>query len=300
MTSFYDKIFRMNTKTKGTIYLLGSAIIWGFALVAQKTSLDYIGTFSYTAIRCTMGGLLLIPIIPMLEKTGGKTTKREILGGIVSGTVLSAAIVIQQYGLIYSPIGKAAFITALYILITPIMGLLVHKACGRNVWIAVVIALAGMYLLCMGDGMSGFDRGDTLLLISAFLYAGQVRSVDHFVQDCSPLRLTCVMLLTVGVVCTIGALIVDRDTTTMALVMDCWLPILYGGVLSACAAYTFQSVGQKYIEASVSALILSTETMFGLIAGFIFFHEILTGAEYAGCALMALAIFIAQFEQKKK
>lgn len=290
----------MSIKTKGTLFLLGSAIIWGFALVAQKESLNYIGTFSFTAIRCTMGGLLLIPLIPKLEPAEGKITKKELHDGMLCGIALAAAVVIQQYGLIYSPIGKAAFITALYILITPILGLFFHKACKANVWVAVFIALVGMYLLTMGGSSGGLDIGDILLLTSAVLYAVQVRLVARYVADTSPLRLTCIMLLTVGVVCTIGAIIVDRDVTTIPLIIDCWLPIVYGGVLSACAAYSFQSIGQKYIDPNVSALILSSETMFGLLAGIVVYHEILSGAEYGGCALMAAAIVIAQLEPKRK
>ncbi len=227
-------------------------------------------------------------------------SRYEMKSGAICGSVLAFAIVIQQYGLAYVPIGKAAFITALYILITPLLGLMFHKPCRKNVWIAVFIALAGMYMLSLWNGVEALTRGDLLLFSSAFLYAIQVRSVAHYVQDTDPLKLTCIMLLTVSIICTAGALLFDRDITTIPRIMDCWLPIVYGGVLSACAAYSCQSIAQKYIDANVSALILSTETVFSLIAGFLFFHEILAANEYIGCALMASAIIIAQLPASKQ
>lgn len=229
------------------------------------------------------------------RRKGIKTINRiELKGGFFCGLALAAGILAQQVGLAYTTVGKAGFIASLYILITPVIGLTLHKRCPARVWISICIALSGMYFLCLyGQGLH-LGKGDSLMLAAAFLYAVQMQVIDHFVERIDPLRLSCLQMLASGLIFAVPALLTEAASTDMSMIIDCWLPIVYGGIISCGLGYTFQTIGQWYTEPNRASLLLSSETVFTLLAGMVFFNEILKGYEYAGCAIVLAAILLSQ------
>lgn len=293
----------MNKNSKGTIFLLLAALVWGCGLVAQKAGMSHLGPFSFTAIRCTLGGVIMLPLIPLLKKnkpaqvvSKPSDTKRTLFGAACCSIALTSLILLQQFGLPHTTVGKAGFITALYILITPIMGIFLGKKAPRSLWIGVSVGLAGMYMLCLCNGFSGFNFGDFMMLLAAIAAASHIHVIDHFVVTVDPVRLSAYQFIITGLICIIPAIIFE--TTTWDAVIDCMIPILYAGIFSCAVGYTCQVVGQKYTDPSLSSLILSLETVFSLLAGWIIFNEVLAINEYIGCGLMFIAILIPQINRK--
>jgi len=291
----------MNRNTKGTLFLFLAAIVWGCGLVAQKAGMSHLGPFAFTAIRCTLGGVIMLPLISILNKnkepkSSEASPKYTIFGAFCCSIALTSLIILQQFGLPHTTVGKAGFITALYILITPVMGLFLGKKANKSLWVGVIIGLAGMYLLCLYNGFSGFNFGDIMMLFAAIAAAAHIHVIDHFVEKIDPVKLSSYQFIITGLTCVIPAILFE--TVTWGAVVDCAIPILYAGIFSCAVGYTCQVIGQKSTDPSLSSLILSLETVFSLIAGWLIFGEILATNEYIGCALMFVAIIVAQIKTK--
>lgn len=293
---------------KGNIFLLLSAIIWGFGLVAQKDGMDVMGPWSFTAVRCTLGGVSLIPLVCFLERRKisesrdydwKSNTRSCIVPAMFCSLFLIGTIISQQYGLLYTSVGKGAFITALYIFITPLIGIFMKKRVGARMWLAVALAMAGLYMITMSGGFQEINKGDMIMLIAALSYSLFIHAADRY-GEMDTIKLSCIQFLMIGVVCfPVAAFLEPGDISWHNYVVSI-VPILYTGVIAAAGGYTFQMVGQKYTDANVASLILSSETVFSLLAGLICLHEILTGMEYGGCAVMVVAILIAVMPSKKE
>jgi len=294
-------------KNKGTVFLLCSAAIWGFALIAQKEGMTHLGAFSFTSIRCLLGGISMLPLVWFLGRksaasgnggTGseaGFVTASEKLSwkaALQCGFFLTCLMLLQQFGLPHTSVGKAAFITALYIPITPILERLTGKKVSKYVWISAGIALVGMYLLCFTGGLNGFNFGDACMLVAAFAASLQMLAVDKWVKQVDAVKLSCYQFIVTGLLCLPLALLFD--TITWEAVRATAVPILYAGLCSCGLGYTFQVVGQKYTSAGKTAILLSTETVFSLFAGMLFYHEVMSLIEYIGCGVMFLAVLLSQ------
>ena len=296
----------MGKKLQGTMMLLLTALIWGSSFVAQRAGMEYIGPFTFNGIRSLIGGLVLIPVIFLFskeknaelteaEKKAGKKTL--LLGGILCGIVLFAASSLQQIGMVYTTAGKAGFITALYIVLVPILGVFIRKKVKPIVWLCVILAVAGLYLLCMTDGLS-LGRGDLLVLLCAFAFSIHILVIDYFAPRTDGVALSCIQFFVCGILSLFPMFL--AETQVWFAILDCWIPILYAGVLSCGVAYTLQILAQKHTDPTVASLLLSLESVFAAIAGAIILHEQLAPRELAGCVLMFAAIIIAQLPSKRE
>ena len=293
----------MKHSAKGNAFLLMAALVWGFSLVAQKAGLNYLGPFTFTAIRCTLGGIVMLPLILFLDKKKNLENQEEeagkketIKGAICCGALVCVVILLQQFGLPHTSVGKAGFITALYILITPVIGLRLGKKTSRNLWIGVVIGLAGMYLLCLFEGIGSMSFGDVMMFIASFICAFHIHTIDYFVKRISPVKLTCGQFIFAGLLCIIPAVVFE--SVTWEALKAALIPIIYASVFSCAIGYTFQTIGQKSTNPNLACLIMSLETVFALFSGWIFFKEVLSAHEYIGCGLMFLAIIVSQLPQR--
>ena len=292
---------------KNSLLLLLTATIWGVAFVAQSVSMDYIGGFTFNAVRNIIGAITLIPVILIFSKKDSateqnpadrqKARKTLITGGICCGILLCLASNFQQFGIKYTTVGKAGFITACYIIIVPIIGLFLKKKCSPFIWIAVLLSLGGLYLLCISPG-EGFSigKGDALVLICAVLFSFHILTVDHFSPLVDGVKMSCIQFLVCGVLSGIPALIFENPNITN--ILQAWMPILYAGILSCGVAYTLQIVGQKGMNPTVASLIMSLESCISVIAGWLILGQNLSGREIFGCVLMFGAIILAQLPQK--
>ena len=286
---------------KGSLLLFLAAIIWGVAFVAQSVGMDYVGPFTFNCVRTLIGGLVLIPCIVFLnrgkvkKKTDFTEKKRLLLGGICCGVALTTGSTLQQFGIMYTTVGKAGFITAFYIIIVPILGLFLGKKCGLSVWISVVIALAGLYFLCITDGFS-IGKGDIYVFLGAIAFSIHILVIDHFIQFNDGVKMSCIQFFVCGILCFVPMMLFEHPEISMILLA--WKPILYAGVMSCGVAYTLQIVGQKNMNPTVASLILSLESVTSVIAGFLVLHQNLSHRELIGCGLMFVAIVLAQLPQK--
>ena len=217
------------------------------------------------------------------------------LGGIACGVALFAASNFQQFGIQYTTVGKAGFITACYIVIVPIIGLFLGKKCSPFIWAAVVMALVGLYLLCITDGFS-IGLGDVLVLICAVLFSLHILVIDHFSPKADGVKLSCIQFLVCGILSTILALVLEHPQ--ISSILTAWLPILYAGVMSCGVAYTLQIVGQKNVNPTVASLILSLESCISVLAGWVILGQKLSAKELIGCVIMFAAIILAQLPEK--
>lgn len=286
---------------KGSLLLFLAAIIWGVAFVAQSVGMDYVGPFTFNCVRTLIGGIVLIPCIVFLnrgkvkKKTNFTEKKRLLLGGICCGIALATGSTLQQFGIMYTTVGKAGFITAFYIIIVPILGLFLGKKCGLSVWISVVIALAGLYFLCITDGFS-IGKGDIYVFLGAIAFSIHILVIDYFTQFNDGVKMSCIQFFICGILCFVPMMLFEHPEISMILLA--WKPILYAGVMSCGVAYTLQIVGQKNMNPTVASLILSLESVTSVIAGFLVLHQNLSHRELIGCGLMFIAIVLAQLPQK--
>ena len=307
-----EKIKRRKAFVSSLLLTL-AAFIWGTAFVAQSAGLELIGNFTFLCLRSCLAVVVLTPVSWYIfrsnrRKVGegehgeNKTfiSKRLVLGGILCGGAVCLASLVQQYGIIYSSVGKSGFLTTLYILIVPVLGLIFKRRVKPVLWLCIVIATCGMYFLCVTESGS-VGIGDVLLVMCAFLFAVQIMIVDHFVQTVDGVRLSFVQFGVSAVISAIGMFAFESPDPVA--IGQAWLPIFYAGVLSSGIAFTLQIVAQKNLNPTVASLLMSLESVFAALAG-AFFGERLSGREIFGCALVFLAIIIAQlpFERlvKKK
>lgn len=301
---------------RNSLLLVLTAFIWGVAFVAQRKGGDTFGAFSFNSLRCTIGALFLLPAIWLFDRMGiskrpetKEDKKNLILGGLSCGIIVFFATNLQQLGInAGTEAGKAGFLTACYILLVPIFGLFLKRKCGFNVWISVMIAVVGLYFLCM-QGSFSIKIGDTYILLCALAYAFHILAVDHFSPLTDGVRLSCIQFFTSGILGIIPMTIVDINRTMGGLVnwlklfnnFDAWIPLLYAGILSCGVAYTLQIIAQNGLNPTIASLIMSLESVFSVLAGALILKEKLSGRELLGCSLIFVAIMFAQipFEKKK-
>ncbi len=295
----------MKHSLKYTFMLTLTAFIWGGAFVAQSVGNDVLGPFTFNSVRSLIGGAVLLPAIPLLGRlnSGNETETPETgassrslwLGGICCGLLLGLASSFQQLGLLYASVGKAGFITAMYIVIVPLLGLFVRKSPGLRVWAAVAIAVGGLYLLCWNGG-EALGAGDGLLLVCSLLFSLHILVIDHFSPLVDGVKLSCIQFFTAGIVCAVPALLFESPT--LSAVLNGWAPILYAGVLSCGVAYTLQVVAQRHVDPTIASLVLSLESVFSVLAGWVILQQSLSPRELTGCGLMFAAIILAQLPSK--
>ena len=296
-------------RTKNACMLILTAFIWGTAFVAQSVGMDYLGPFTFNGVRNLIGGAALLPCIFFLERWNKKEQKKEpeqevpgtrkdlITGGIACGILLFAASSLQQIGLVYTSAGKAGFITAFYIVIVPVLGIFLHQKAGWKIWAAVAAALAGLYLLCITDGFS-VNIGDFYVLLCALLFSLHILVIDHFAPKVDGVKMSCIQFFVCGIVSLVPMFLWEEPRIEGLLLS--WFPLLYAGVLSCGVAYTLQIVGQKNVNPTVASLLLSLESCFSVLAGWIILGERLSLREGAGCILMFAAIVLAQLPERKE
>ena len=295
-----------NFNWKNPAMLLLAAFIWGSAFVAQSVGMDYVEPFTFNCVRSIVGGLVLIPCIYLLGKMRSSEETPEIkqtdqktlvIGGVSCGVILCLASNAQQIGIQYTSVGKAGFITALYIVIVPILGMFLKRRCGWKVWVSVMIALVGFYLLCMVGGFS-LERGDIWLLCCAVLFSFHILVIDHFSPMVDGVKMSCIQFFTCGILSGMAMLVTENPD--ISNILAAWGPILYAGVLSSGVAYTLQIVGQKNYNPTVATLLLSLESVFSVLTGWAVLHQKLSARELCGCVLIFIAVILAQLPDKKE
>lgn len=282
---------------RNSLLLLLTAFIWGAAFVAQSVGGEAVGCFTFNGVRSLIGALVLLPVIWLMDAKKKEDQKTLITGGICCGVMLCIASNFQQFGISFTTVGKAGFITAMYILIVPILGLFMKKKPGLQVWLGVVLAMMGLYLLCMTSESFSLSKGDFLVLICAGFFSLHILIIDYFSPKVDGVRMSCIQFLVCGILSMVMAFIFE--TPEFSAILSGWLPILYAGVLSCGVAYTLQIVGQKNMDPTVASLILSLESVFSVLAGWLILDQTLSLRELSGCVLMFLAIILAQLPQKK-
>lgn len=290
-----------------SLMLMLTALIWGIAFVAQSEGMNYVGGFTFNGSRFLVGGAVLLPYV--LLKTGKKRAENEeerktqkmrirtgIIGGICCGLFLCLASSLQQFGIAYTTVGKAGFITALYIVIVPLLGLFMHHKVGVNIWISVVIAAAGMYLLCITEEFS-IGRGDFLVFLCAIGFSLHILVIDYFSPKADGVLISCVQFFTAGAVSLV--LMFTFEQPSLKGLLAAWMPVLYAGVMSSGVGYTLQVVGQKNLDPTVASLIMSLESVFSMLAGWVILGQKMSARELLGCALVFGAIILAQIPMEK-
>jgi drug/metabolite transporter (DMT)-like permease len=285
----------MKTKIKSTILLFLTAIIWGFAFVAQRVGAEFVGAFTFNGVRFFLGTLSLIPVILIFEREKIDKSKfiKILIPGILAGTVLFIASTLQQYGVeITGSAGKAGFLTGLYTVLVPLIRFVIGKKTSIFTLFGAVFAVAGLFFLCMtGDELS-FGIGDVVLIIGAFFWAGHILVVDKYVNDISPLKFSLVQFLVCGILSMAFAFILED--IEFSAIKNAGIPILYGGLMSVGVAYTCQILGQKDSDPTFASIVFSTESVFSAIGGALLLNEIMSGRGYLGCVLIFMGIVLSQ------
>ena len=295
-----------------------AAFIWGVAFVAQSNAMAYVEPFTFMAVRNYIGGFVLVIYLlilkgmgaparePAKEAYGRKTPKwmlklgidrYHLLGGMICGTFLCIAGNLQQIGIQYTSVGKTGFLTAVYIILVPILGIFLKKKAGIRVWLGVAIALAGLYLLCVTEKFT-IVPADFMLLGCALVFAMQILAVDFFIDRVDGVKLSCIQFFTCAVLSTVGMVIFEHPS--IHAMLQAWLPILYAGVFSSGVAYTLQVVGQRDMNPTVASMILSLESVFSALAGWVLLKQVLSTKELLGCGLVFVAIILAQLPGKSQ
>lgn len=288
-------------RRKNACMLFLTAFIWGTAFVAQSVGMDYLGPFGFNGIRSLIGGVALLPCIYILGKINKRTageegsTKTLIAGGLCCGLALFAASSMQQIGIQYTTAGKAGFVTAFYIVLVPVLGMFLGKKTGWKVWLAVAMALVGLYFLCITESFS-VGRGDIYVFIGSLLFAVHILIIDYFAPRTDGVKMSCIQFFVAGILSMFP--MAAFETTTVEGALRSWGPLLYAGVLSCGVAYTLQIIGQKNMNPTVASLILSLESCISVLAGWVILGERLSVREGLGCVLMFAAIILAQLPEK--
>ena len=293
----------MKQQTRGSLMLLLCAMVWGAAFVAQSEGMNYVGPFTMQATRYFLSGLVLLPVIALRDKKGisvrpaGKAAKRQLLCGVICGALLCTASIIQQYGIIHTTVGKSGFITTMYIILVPFLGLFVKLRVKLMNWVCAVLALVGLYLLCAGgEGLSAVNTGDWLTLLCAGFFACHILFIDRACHDLDGVRLSCVQFFTASALSILPMLLLEKPS--LAAVTSAWLPIVYAGVCSGGVGYTLQILGQQLVPPTLASMILSLESVFAVLFGWLILHQALSARELLGCLVIFIAIVIAQLPSK--
>jgi drug/metabolite transporter (DMT)-like permease len=295
---------------KVNLLLLITAIIWGTSFVVQKLGMNYIDPFTFGASRFLLGAIVLVPVIMIFDKLGkrNETTKIEktkkvkfktrdlLIGGVLCGTALFLGASAQQWGIVYTTAGKAGFITALYIVLVPLIGIFMHKKVNLITWLGVGLAVIGLYLLTIKDGFS-IQKGDAIVLIGTVFWALQIIFVDMYVDKTDGIKLSFVQFVTAGLLSAIASVLFESPS--ISGIIACAGPIIYAAIMVVGVAYTLQIIGQKYTNPTVAAIILSMESVFAVISGAIFLNESTNMRESFGCVLVFVSVLVTQVKPKK-
>lgn len=291
----------MSKRMMGNGMLLLAAMIWGAAFVAQTVGMEYVEPFTFQACRCILGGLVLLPVIAALDKRGNEkkpVTRAQrtylLLSGVGCGILLFTACSLQQFALLYTTAGKSGFITSLYIILVPILGLCLGKKVLPWIWGSVALAIGGLYLLC-GGGLS-FGKGELLTLLCAVAFSFHILLIDHVSPKVDGVRLSCLQFFVCGLISIVPMFF--TESPSLSAIAQCWLPIGYAGILSCGVAYTFQIVGQAHTEPTVASLLMSLESVFALLFGWILLGQGLKLPELIGCLLVFSGVILAQLPRK--
>lgn len=304
--------------------LVLTAMVWGGSFVAQKSGMELIGPFAFNGIRTIIGGIVLIPLIMVLDRMKSKKQasapavktdatdsalsevdkkneqKLLITGSICCGLALLVAGMLQQIGMMYTTAGKAGFITALYVVLVPIFGRILGKKIRPLIWLCVLASAFGLYLLCMpaSGGLGHINKGDLIVLACAVCFAVHILIIDYFSPKVDGVRLSCMQFFVAGILCVILMFPLDPvlgyDIPSLSQLLDAWLPIIYSGALSCGAGYTMQIIAQADTDPAVASMILCLESVFAVIAGMLILGESMSLREAAGCIIMFAAILAAQ------
>lgn len=304
------------SEMKSSLLLLLTAFIWGVAFAAQSVGLDYVGAMTFNGSRFLLGGTVLLPLIYWRRKKGltgrqagasvlgakeekeeqqggypGKQIKATLVGGLCCGLVLCMASCLQQYGMQHTTVGKAGFITALYIVIVPVLGIFLKKKVSPLVWAGVLLAVIGLYFLCITKGLQ-IGKGDILVFGCAVCFSVHILIIDYFAPRADGVELSCIQFYVSGIICTAAAFILEKPT--WAGMVAGAVPILYAGIFSCGVAYTLQVVGQARVNPTVASMILSLESVISVLAGWVLLRETLTTRQLIGCVLVFCAVILAQ------
>lgn len=300
-------------KTKNAFLLFTAAFIWGIAFVAQSSAAEFIRPFTFNGIRCLIGGVTLLPLVFILQRKKhvtlpqGETCdknrlfslselKTGLIGGVCCGICLCLGSTLQQFGIEQTTVGKAGFITALYIVFVPIVSaLFLRKKIALPVIISVILGLVGLFLLCITEQLS-IGKGDFYVLLCSFAFTAHILVIDYFSAKADGVFLSCIQFLTCGIISLPFILFMEKPEINQILAAG--IPILYAGVLSCGVAYTLQIVGQKNMNPTIASLILSLESVVSVLAGWVLLGQTLSGREIAGCIVMFIAIIIAQLPSR--
>lgn len=305
-----------HNQVRQVVFPVITAMIWGTSFVAQSTSTEHVGAYTFNAARSFVGFLALLVVIQIFDAVNrrkqasaspsqeqsapAESRKTLVIGGISCGFALALACNLQQLGMVAgASAGKTSFITTLYVVLVPICGLFLKKKVSPAVWVSVLLGVAGLYCLCIKDDFT-IAPSDLLVLLCAFGYTLHILVIDHFTQKVDGIKMSCIQFLTCAVISAVLMLIFEHPT--WADISPCIGSILYVGVFSSGVAYTLQILAQKDSNPTIVALLLSLESVFGAVSGAIFLHETMTGKELIGCVLMLIAVVLAQipFPLKKK
>lgn len=290
-------LISMNLKIKGSIYLLLGALIWGSALVAQSSAMSYVSPFTYSACRFLIACLVLHPCL--YRKCSKEVRKNSTIGGLFCGFVLFFGNTLQQYGLITTNPGKAGFISSLYLIFVPIVSFfLFKKKVGKQIWLCVILATIGFYLLCI-NGVGYLQIGDLLMLMCAFMFALQILSVDYYTnQKVDPIILSFYQSLSCGLISLVCMFLFD--TINIQYILDAKISILYTAIISSGLGYTFQILGQKDTDPTVASLIMSLESVFSVLFEWLLLHHAMNSTQMLGCLLVFIAVIFVQIPLKEK
>ena len=292
-------------RTAGNAILIFTSLIWGTAFVFQRVGMDSIEPLTFTAARMLLAavfiGLIAVPAWRKDRKAAGDSSryrKDTLTGGICCGIFLSLGSILQQTGMVYTTAGKAGFITAMYILLVPVIGFLFMKR--KNTWIvwtAVLMGIAGMYLLCISDRLR-FSTGDIFVGICAVFFSFHILCCDHFASRGNPICISAIQFMTAFVISGVAAFILEKPG--MDKLISALVPIAYCGLVSGGIGFTLQMIGQKYTEPTTASLLMSLESVFAVIAGAVILHEQMSIREIAGCVIMFAAIVLVNLKDKKE
>lgn len=291
---------------KGNIMLFMAAFIWGTAFVAQSEGMEFIGPFTFNAIRNYVAFIVLIPLIFLIHKFSNNEnnsynkqySKKDVIkAGICCGCMLFLASSFQQIGIKYTSVGKAGFITTFYVIIIPLLGLFMGKRIGIKIIISLIGAIFGLYLLCMSGGIEGISKGDFYILLCAFCNAFHILTIDHFSPKVDGVVLSCIQFLVCALISTVPMVYIEMPA--IADILKSMGPILYAAVLSSGVAYTLQIFGQRYTEPVIASLLMSLESVFSVLAGWVVLHQVLSLKETLGCIIVFAAVTLAQMPDSK-
>lgn len=280
----------MNKKWLGSFLLLITAIVWGFCFVVQRSGMDYVGAFTYGAARFLLGGLALIPLA-LARPCEKQKRRKSLLAGLPCGLALFAGTSLQQLGLKTVSAGKAGFLSAMYIVLVPVLGLFIGQKVKARVWISAALGAVGLYLLCTGGADGSVSAGDLLVLGCSLMFAVQIQLINHF-SDTDSIILSISQYLTVAVLSAVVMLFTETPTWTG--VVDCLPLILYGGLVSIAIGYTLQTVAQKYTPPAVASVMMCLESVFATLSGWLVLCEMFSVREGIGAVVMLAAALLAQ------